>query len=155
MRTLLLAGWAGAFLLAALTYPVAALLASGSVEAYLIAAKDRSAVEVEKAIFEPPKGASKDSKAYRDAVMRIYGSQTDEPTRVLFVPKEKFIHPEELPGLTLLPVDKAKGENPLQEKTVYFFASRSVLGFVAAGLVFLVAWALARRKSAPPAAAAA
>jgi hypothetical protein len=155
MRTLLFIGWVAAFVLALVTYPAAAALASTAVEAYIIAAKDPSAVEVERAIFEPPK-APKDSKAYRDAVMRIYGSQTDEPTAVLFVPRERFIHPEELPSLTLLPVDKQKGQNPLQVKTVYFFAVRSVAGFAVAGIVLLGLWSVARRRAkvAPPAAPA-
>src|SRR4029077_3714786 len=78
-----------AFLSAALVYPIAGILASGAVEAYLISGKDPSAVKVEQEIFEAPKGVSKDSKAYRDAVMGIYGSVTDEPTKVVFVPAEK------------------------------------------------------------------
>jgi hypothetical protein len=153
MKTLLLIGWVGAVTLAAATYPVAHVIDGRAIEAYLIAAKDPKAVEVEKAIFEPPKGAAKESKEYRDAVMRIYGSQTDEPTKVVFVPKEKFIHPEELPSLTLLPVEKEKGENPLQVKTVYFFAQKAVMGFAAAGVVLLLLWILVGRKkanAAPP-----
>ena len=151
MRTLLLIGWVGAAVLAAATYPVTGAIAGGAVEAYLIAAKDPKAVEVEKAIFEPPKGAAKESKEYRDAVMRIYGSQTDEPTKVVFVPKEKFIRPEELPSLTLLPVEKEKGENPLQVKTVYFFAQKAVMGFAVAAVVLLLVWVLVRRKKTNPA----
>lgn len=153
MKALLLVGWVAAFILAIATYPAAAIVARTAVEAYIIAAKDPAAVEVERAIFEPPK-APKDSKAYRDAVMRIYGSQTDEATAVVFVPQERFLHPQELPTLTLLPVDKQKGQNPLQVKTVYFFASRSVAGFAVAGIVFLGVWLFLRRKkpSASPAA---
>src|SRR2546427_10820971 len=125
MKTLLLVGWAGAFAATLAIYPIAGIISGRATEAYLIAAKDPKAVEVEKAIFEPPKGAAKDSKAYRDAVMRISGSQTDDPTKDVFVPQEKFIHPEELPSLTLLPLNKDKGENPLQVKTCYFFAQKA------------------------------
>jgi hypothetical protein len=140
---------AGALAVAALVYPVAAIVAGGAVEAYLIAAKDKSAVEVERAIFEAPKGASKDSKAYRDAVMSIYGSQTDDPTRVLFVPADKFLRPPELPSLVLLPIDKQKGENPLQVKTVYFFATRTVLGAAVVGIALLGIGAALRKKKVP------
>jgi len=153
MQKLLMAGWILAYGLAFASYPVAGLIAGAAVEANLIAAHDPTAVEVNKAIFEPPKGAAKDSKAYRDAVMKIYGSQTDEPTAVVFVPKQKFVHPAELPTLTLLPVDKSKNENPLQVKTVYFFAPRLMLGFAVGGFVLTVVWIILRRKSkaaAPP-----
>jgi len=68
MSRLLLILGAAALIVAVLVYPVAAIVAGSAVEAYLIAAKDKSAIDVERAIFEPPKGASKDSKAYRDAV---------------------------------------------------------------------------------------
>jgi hypothetical protein len=151
MKSLLLIGWAAGFGVALSAYPVAGILSGRAVEAYLIAAKDPKAVEVEKAIFEPPKGAAKDSKEYRDAVMRIYGSQTDEPTKVVFVSAEKFVHPEELPSLTLLPVNKEKGENPLQVKTVFFFAQKSVIAGALAGVVLLIVWILLGRKKKPAA----
>jgi len=143
-----------AFLFAALVYPAAAIIASGAVEAYIISAKDPSTVKVEQEIFEAPK-APKDSKEYRDAVMRIYGSVADDPTSVVFVKSEKFVHPRELPTLTLLPVDKQKGENPLQTKTVYFFATRTAAGAAAVGALFILAGFLCRKKKvvpAPPAA---
>ena len=140
-----------ALLFAALAYPIAGIVASSSVEAYLISAKDPTAVKVEQEIFEAPKGASKDSKTYRDAVMGIYGSVTDEPTKVLFVSADRFVHPKELPTLTLLPIDKQKGENPLQVKTVYFFASRLAAGAAAVGALFILTGFLSRKKKAPPA----
>lgn len=139
-----------AFGFAALTYPVAFGIASGATEAYLIAGKDPTAIAVEEELFEPPKGASKDSKEYRDAVLRIYGVPTDETTKVVFWPKEKFVHPKQLPSLTILPVYKEKGENPLQVKTVWFFASRTAIGAAVAGAFLLGLAAVTRRKSAPP-----
>lgn len=140
-----------ALLFAALVYPVAGIVASGAVEAYIIAGKDKSAVDIDRQIFEPPKGAAKDSPAYRKAVIEIYGSGADEPTKVLFVPAEKFLRPAELPTLVLLPVDKNKGENPLQVKTVYFFASRMAAGAAAVGALFVLTGFLSRKKKAPPA----
>ncbi len=151
MSRILLVLGALALLFAALVYPAAGLVASGAVEAYLISAKDPSAVKVEQEIFEAPKGVSKDSKAYRDAVMGIYGSVTDDPTKVLFVPAEKFVRPRELPTLTLLPIDKQKGENPLQVKTVYFFASKTAAGAAVFAALFALAGYFTRKKKAPPA----
>jgi hypothetical protein len=138
-----------ALLFAALAYPIAGIVASSSVEAYLISAKDLSAVKVEQEIFEAPK-AGKETKTYRDAVMSIYGSVTDEPTKVLFVPAERFVRPKELPTLTLLPIDKQKGENPLQVKTVYFFASRTAAGAAVVGALFILTGFLSRKKKAAP-----
>jgi hypothetical protein len=138
-----------ALVTAALIYPIAGMIAGGAVEAYIIAAKDASAVEVDRQIFEPPKNVSKESKEYRDAVMSLYGSQTDEPTKVVFVPAEKFLRPAELPTLVLLPIDKQKGENPLQVKTIYFFASRTAIGAVVAGLILQVIGMLLKKKKAP------
>ena len=151
MSKILMALGIAALLVAALVYPAAALIAGNAVEAYIIAGKDKSAIEVERAIFEPPKGASKDSKAYRDAVISIYGSQTDEPTKVVFVAAEKFVNPPELPSLVLLPVDKQKGENPLQVKTVFFFATKTAMGAAVVGIVLLGVSAVTRKKKTPPA----
>jgi hypothetical protein len=151
MSRLLLVLGALSLLFAALVYPVAGIIAAGAVEAYLISGKDPSAVKVEQEIFEAPKGAGKDSKTYRDAVMSIYGSVTDDPTKVLFVSADRFVHPKELPSLTLLPIDKQKGENPLQVKTVYFFASRMAAGAAAVGALFVLTGFLSRKKKAPPA----
>jgi hypothetical protein len=145
-----------AIVTAVLVYPIAGMLAGGAVEAYIIAAKDPTLTKTEKELFkmDPPK-EKKDSKAYRDAVMSIYGSPTDEPTKVVFVSADKFIHPEELPTLTLLPVDKQKGENPLQVKTVYFFAQKTMIGAFVSGLILQgIGMALKKKKApAPPPAA--
>jgi hypothetical protein len=149
MSKLLLILGALALLFATLVYPIAGVVASSAVEAYLISAKDPSAIKVEQEIFEAPKGAAKDSKVYRDAVMGIYGSVTDEPTKVVFVPAEKFVHPKELPTLMLLPIDKQKGENPLQVKTIYFFASKTAAGAAVVGALFLLAGFLTRKKKTP------
>lgn len=140
-----------AFLSAALVYPIVAIITAGATEAYLISAKDQSLVDVERAIFDPPKGVSKDSKAYRDAVMGIYGSVTDEPTKVVFESKERFFNPPELPTLTLLRMDKQKGENPYQVKTIYFFASKTAGGAAVFGVLFALAGFFTRKKKAPPA----
>jgi hypothetical protein len=139
---------------AVLAYPVAWGIASMGTEAYMIAGKDKSTWDIEKALFEPPKGASKESKEYRDAVLRIYGVPTDEPTKVVFEPQDHFVRTDLLPSIVILPIYKEKGENPLQVKTVYFFASRSALGAAVAGLFLLGLAKLTRKKPAAPSAPA-
>jgi len=134
---------------AALVYPAAWVIAGGATEAYMIAGKDPGTFQMNEELFDPPKGASKESKDYRDEVLRIYGVPTDETTRVLFWPAEKFIHPKQLPGLTILPVYKEKGENPLQVKTVFFFATRMALGAAIVGLVLAGIGAAIRKKKVP------
>jgi len=138
--------------LAALALPAAWAIASTATDAYMIAGKEKGTWAVEKELFEPPKGVSKDSKEYRDAVLRIYGVPTDEPTKVVFVPRDRFEHTDLLPSITILPVYKEKGDNPLQVKTVYFFATRTVLGAAVAGAFLLgLARATRRKPAAPPA----
>lgn len=144
---LLLVGWVGAFVCAFLCYPIAGMIASGAVEAYVIVPKDKQSVEDEKALFDPPK-KPKDSPEYRNAVMRLYGVPTDEPIKVVFVPKEKFIVPEELPTLRLLPKEKEW----TQLKMIQWFTPRIMLGASVVGFILVIAWIILRRKSlkAPP-----
>jgi hypothetical protein len=157
MQKLLLLGWVGALVFAAAVYPVAGIIASSSTEAYLIAAHDPQRVSGERELFnfEPPK-APKDSPQYRKAVIGIYGTLvTDEVTRFVFWPQEKYIRPAELPSITLLP--KQGKDEPVQLKSVYFLAGRATVGAAVVGLLLLAVWALRRKKAkgtpAPPAAA--
>ena len=152
MRKILLTLGALSLIFAALVYPVALGIAGGATEAYMIAGKDPGTFQMNEELFDPPKGASKDSKEYRDAVLRIYGVPTDETTKVVFWPQEKFVRPKQLPSLTILPVYKEKGENPLQVKTVYFFASRTALGAAVAGAFLFGLSRVTRRRPAGPAA---
>jgi hypothetical protein len=145
-----------AIAVAALAYPAAGIIASTATEAYMIAGKDPSTREIEEGLFEAPKGASKESKEYRDAVLRIYGVPTDETTSIVFEPKEKYIRPALLPSISILPVFKEKGENPWQVKTIYFLASRTTLGAVVAGVFLLgLARVLRKKPAAAPTAPAA
>jgi len=147
-KVLLILG-ALSLLFAALVYPVALGISGSATEAYLIAGKDPGTFQMNEELFDPPKGASKESKEYRDEVLRIYGVPTDETTQVVFWPKEKFIHPKQLPGITILPVYKEKGENPLQVKTVFFFATRMGLGAGLVGVLLAGIGAATRKKKAP------
>ena len=152
MQKLLMAGWITAFACAFLCYPVAGLIGSSAVEAYVIVPKDPESVKMEIELFDPPRGKSKDSPEYRNAVMRIYGVPTDEPIKVVFVPAEKFIVPAQLPTLKLLPKEK----NWTQLKTIYWFAPRVMLGAAVVGFLLVIVWIILRRQSmkapaAPPA----
>ncbi len=140
---------------AALAFPAAWAIDAAGTDAYMIAGKDRASFAVNEELFDPPKGASKDSKAYRDEVLRIYGVPTDDTTKVVFWPKEKFIHPKQLPSITILPVYKEQGENPWQVKTIYFLATRTCIAAAVGGVVLWGIGAASGRKkhpSVPPAA---
>lgn len=70
-----------------------------------------------------------------DPVPEIYGVPGQRQLRVLFVPTDRILRPAEDPSLRLLLIDKQRGENPLQVKTVYFLAWRIMAGLVAAALL--------------------
>jgi hypothetical protein len=132
--------WIGSFISAALTYPIAWGLAATSVEAWEIEPYDPSKVVAYQTMFMGDRNNA-------DEVMSIYGNPASAPNRYLFVPREKFFHPPEMPSLTLLPVDRNKGEDPLQVKTVYFFAKWIAGGAGLAGALLLWAWFARRRRS--------
>ena len=144
-----------ALVFAVLAYPAALVIGATATEAYMIAGKDPGMIAVEQELFEPPKNASKDSKEYRDAVLRIYGVPTDDTTKIVFWPKEKFLQPKQLPTITILPVYKEKGDDPIQLKTVYFLAVRALIGAALTGAILLVVGAVLGKKKAPAPPAAA
>lgn len=157
MIMLLKLGWIGAFAFALLVFPAAWLLASGAREVWIINPFSPETVEINKALWEldPPDPKVPD---YAMKVIGIYGQPTSEPMEVLFVSEERILHPEEMGSLTLLPVDKDKGENPLQLKTIFFFAPWFCGGASFVGATIFAAWFfLSRRRrsaagEAPPAA---
>ena len=148
LQKLLLVGWVGAFVCAFLCYPILGVLSNSAVEAYVIVPKDKESQAIEDEIFEPPKGKSKDSPEFRNAVLRIYGVPTDEPTKVLFVPQDKFIVSRHDPSLKILPKEK----NWVQLKTIQWFVPRVMFGASVVGFLLVIAWIMVRRKSlkAPP-----
>jgi len=150
MRKLLMVGWVVAFACAFLVYPILGYIRSTAVEAWVIVAKDPNAVAVEKEIWEAPK-AAKDSKEYREAVMRIYGVPTDAPMKVVFVPAQKFVRPSELPEMVLLP--KGPAEDPMQLKMVEWIAPRTMLAAAVVGFILVIVWIILTKKAkaaAPP-----
>ena len=152
MIKLLRIGGVLALICAAAVYPVIGGIASSAVEAYLVPAKDPALVEQEKILFEPA-GMDKKSPQYRKAVISIYGLPTDETTALVFVPAGKYVRPSELPEITILPIDKEKGENPMQVKTLWFFAKYLAGGAALTGAFLLGLAALLGRKKAPAPAA--
>lgn len=151
MKLLVRWAWRGALLVALAAYPLVAVLASGATDAYIIAAKSPEMVQANLALFDARDPKESDA-AYHKRVMEIYGNPVDYMTPVLFVPKEKFRHPKEAPSLTLLPVDKEKGENPLQVKSLYFFAKYVVAGASGGFVLFLLLDLLLARfaRTSPP-----
>ena len=87
----------------------------------LIAPHDAGIVELNRMLYLP-----------EDPVVEIYGNPLSAPVRVILRARDRLIQPSEEPTLLLLPVDKRKGENPLQAKTVWF-----LFRHVAGGLILL------------------
>lgn len=149
LRKSLLIGWIAALSTAVAVWPVAALLASRGVRAQMIAPSAPDVVEVNQGLFEldAPDPGSPD---FASKVTQIYGTPVGEPMDFVFVDDSRFLRPRELPSLTLLPVDKARGENPLQASTLYFFARWATLaaglGFGVLGSIWIY---LVRKRPAP------
>lgn len=71
-----------------------------------------------------------------DDVVPLYGNPMGQSVRILFAHPSRVVVPPEDPALVLYRVDKQKGENPLQEQTVWYFAG-ILQAAVLAGVAFL------------------
>ncbi len=80
-----------------------------------------------------------------DPVPDLYGIPAGETVRIVAPDAARLLTPSEDPSLTLMRVDKEKGENPLQVKTVWFAAQWGAAGLGLAGALLLL-WALALRR---------
>jgi hypothetical protein len=80
-----------------------------------------------------------------DPVPQLYGNPLSGTTRVIMPDKEKLLRPEEDPALLLFRVDKQLGENPLQARTLWFFAKFAI---PALALIGLTGFAFPRRRVA-------
>ncbi len=96
-------------------------------EVRLISPHDSSTVEVNRALHAPG-----------DPVAEIYGNPLSNPVRVIAPDPDRIVRPEEDPSAVLLTVDKQRGENPLQARTVWLFAKAGALGLALLGLAALV-----------------
>lgn len=102
----------------------------------MLAPHDAQTVELNRLLHSPG-----------DSIPEIYGNPLSRQARVLFVDPERIIQPEEDPSLSLLPVDKAKGDNPLQVQTIWFFTRFIIGGLLVLGIAGLF---IPRSKSPLP-----
>lgn len=101
-----------------------------------IAPKPADVIKVEQALWEPGQ-----------PVAAIYGAPASTKARVVLPDEGRLIRPEQDRTLVLMKVDKQRGDNPLQVKTVWFLAARAAYGLIAFGaLALLGAWLLGRRR---------
>ena len=119
----LLAGFGGAVLVLGMAMIVDRGLGE---EVRLISPHESSTVEVNRALYSPG-----------DPVAEIYGNPVKNPLRVIRPNPERMIRPDEDRSLVLLAVNKQRGENPLQARTVWLFAKAGTLGLVLLGMAAL------------------
>jgi hypothetical protein len=150
VRKVLAAGWIGAFVLAALAYPAAAVFDGMAADEHVLTAFHESKVVVNQAMFEldapDPKGPDFPRK-----VMEIYGIPQDKPLRVLFVPEGRFTRPKELPTLRFILVDNVTRLKPLEAQTLYFLAKWVTGGAALGGIALLAVWLFLQRRRPVPA----
>lgn len=109
-----------------------------STEVLFISPKPADVVRMDRELWEPGQ-----------SIAEIYGVPASQPSRVVLPDPALLIQPREDPSLVLMQVDKSKGENPLQTKTVWFVAVRAALGGVLLAMIGLILKAaLYRRRRA-------
>ncbi|MDK9700779.1 MAG: hypothetical protein OEM52_11595 [bacterium] len=69
-----------------------------------------------------------------DPIVDVYGNSMGKPVRVVVKDKSKILRPPEDTTLQLLPVDKQKGENPMQEQSIWLFLKPMLAGSIGAAL---------------------
>lgn len=147
MIKLVKAGWIAALAVAALSYPVAALVEATAIEAWRITPHPPHLIQGKRAEFEF-NAIDRKAPEYASEVAGIYGSPVGQPTRFVFVSRDRLMRPREMPELVLLPVEQ--GKMPVEVVTVRFIRKWALLVSGAAGLVLLPLWALLRRRRAAP-----
>ena len=80
-----------------------------------------------------------------DNVAEIYGNPLDKQVKLVLMDQKKVIHPEEDPTLMLYPVDKQKGDNPIQAQSVWLFMRSSLIGFSVVTVIGLLLMTRKRR----------
>jgi hypothetical protein len=111
------------------------LSSSYTTEVLIITPAAPEAVEMNKMLWEEG-----------EPVAEIYGVPASEPQLILFADEAKVIRPEEDSGLVLYRVIKEDGDNPLQEKTVWFFARWALMGLALLGFVTLGGYSFLRMR---------
>lgn len=107
----------------------------------LIVPKPAEVVELERELWEPGQ-----------PVAAIYGVPVGGTTRIVGPDPAKIVRPSEDRSLLLMRVDKQRGENPLQVKTVWFVTLRLILGLGIVSLVGLLGTRWLSRRHNPQAA---
>lgn len=157
MKKILLPGLGvGALVVGLAVVPiVAAVVKRGAMEVYILSPHAPDVVSVNRDLwnFDPPDPAK--TPNYDRKLMEIYGIPNESKDKLVLVDKSKLVYPagknpdgsEKRPDLAFLPVDKQKGENPWQVKTVDFVLPFVMGGAVAVGLAFLgLAYVLKLRR---------
>lgn len=106
-------------------------------EVLFISPKPDDLVQLDRALWQPGQ-----------PVAPIYGVPAERPSRVVGVDSDALIRPAEDPSLLLLKVDRQRGDQPLQTKTVWFVVNRAAAGLVLVGLLGLAALWWLRRPGA-------
>lgn len=169
MKKILLPGLGiGAILTGLVVVPlVASGIRSTAVEVYQLTphAPDVVSVNLDMWNFDNPDPAKTEN--YDRKLMGNYGLPNENKDVLLLVDKSRLVYPagknkdgtEKRPDLVFLPVDKQKGENPLELKTLEFAAPLVRIGALIAGGVFLLLNFMIKKfrkpaSTAPPPAAA-
>jgi hypothetical protein len=111
------------------------LSSSSTTEVLIITPAAPEAVEMNKMLWEEG-----------EPVDEIYGVPASEAQLILFADESRIIRPEEDPGLVLYTVVKEEGENPLQEKTIWFFSRWALIGLALFGFFSFGGYALLRMR---------
>ena len=142
LRRLIRLAAAGAVTLALLIF-VAAVVADRflSKEVQFISPKPAAAVALDREMWEQGQ-----------PVAELYGTPLGSPVKVVLADGDRLVAPREQPGFLLMKVDKQRGENPLQLKTVWFVAVRLIaaLGVAFALLLALSVWITRRQRKKTP-----
>jgi hypothetical protein len=161
MKRILLPGLGvGAILTGLVIVPiVASVIKSGAVDVYLLTPHAPDVVTVNRELWDFDTPDPKTTKDYDRKLMEIYGLPNESKDSLVLIDKSKLVYPagknkdgtEKRPDLVFLPVDKQKGENPLQAKSVDFFARLIRIGAVILGGVLLALWYLLKLRRPRPA----
>lgn len=141
-KNLLLILAIGAFLTGMAIIPlVGAYIRGTAVQVYQLTPHAPEAVSVNLDMwnFDTPDPAK--TPDYDHQLMKIYGIPNEKKDVLVLIDKSKLVYPagqDKRPDLVFLPVDKQKGDEPLQLKTVDFVSGYVRIGAWIVGMVFIV-----------------
>jgi hypothetical protein len=147
VKRLALLGCVLALVVAVAAFVAVSVLASTATEAYIISKYDDKKIELNGDMFDE-RAPNESESDYKFRVMGIYGGKVEYATPVVFVPRERFTHPKQMPSMTFLLVDVDKGWTPVQVKSLWFFTKYVVACAMAAFVALLILYLF---LSGPPA----